>query len=112
MVRRHQLTRAFGEEVAEALLPVLNRELTEDELMDRFEVADKRYRECYCPPGYDDMALHVADFLIGSYGIEGWATEDGRNGVSYCNMGDPYTTTIVHGMDGEFHVQCWANLVR
>ena len=105
-----KLTEAFGEEAALVLLPVLRREYTEDELMDRFPAADRRYRECYHPPGYDDMAMHVANEILDMHGIEGQSSPDGRTGVSYCNAGDPYVVTLILTKDNNFRVGCTDNL--
>jgi hypothetical protein len=109
MVRKHDLTRAFGAEAAEVLLPVLNFELTVDELIERFEAADKRDRECHSAPGYADLALHVADDVLGTSGVEGWCSQGGRTGVSYCNAGDPYVPTVVLDRTGTFRIQAWEN---
>jgi hypothetical protein len=41
--------------------------------------------------------LEEADkrFSLGSYGVEGWSSEDGRRGVDYLNYGDPYEATLL-----------------
>ena len=105
-----RLTAAFGEEAAVVLVPVLTRAYDEDGLRNEFEVADKRYRECYHAPSYEDMALHVVDAVIGGYGVEGWPDEsDYTRGVSYVNMGYSYAETVVLDADDEFHVGTWAD---
>jgi hypothetical protein len=55
---------------------------------------DAWVRACYHEPGADEQALHAADVLLGTYGVEGWASDDGRSGVSYCNAGDTYEPTL------------------
>ncbi len=56
--------------------------------------ADAYARQCYHEPGRDLLILYAADELLGTCGIEGWADEDGRDGVSYCNAGDTYDATL------------------
>lgn len=58
-----------------------------------------------------EKALAVVDHILGTHGVEGWASPDGSTGVSYANTGDPYTTTIVYAR-GEFYVGCWADFVE
>ncbi len=58
------------------------------------ERADAYARACYHPPGRDLLIMYAADELLGTCGVEGWADEDGRDGVSYCNAGDTYDATL------------------
>lgn len=58
------------------------------------ERTDAWARACHHPPGQDELTLHAADELLGTYGVEGWSSEDGRTGVSYCNTGDTYGRTL------------------
>jgi len=55
---------------------------------------DAWVRSCYHEPDHEEQAIHAADVLLGTYGVEGWASEDGRSGVSYCNTGDTYAPTL------------------
>lgn len=64
---------------------------------------DAWVRSCYHEPDEDEQALHAADVLLGTYGVEGWADDDGRSGVSYCNTGDTYEATLFL-VDGRFLV--------
>lgn len=34
-------------------------------------------------------------FELGDFGVEGWATSDGRTGVSYLNFGDTYAASLI-----------------
>jgi len=36
-----------------------------------------------------------ARFELSDFGVEGWATSEGRTGISYLNFGDTYAPTIV-----------------
>jgi hypothetical protein len=58
------------------------------------ERADAHARACYHDPGRDVLILYAADELLGTYGVEGWPTNGGRDGVSYCNTGDTYAATL------------------
>ena len=69
---------------------------------------DRRYCECYNPPSAEDMALHVADCILQTHGVEGWCLAGSHTrGVSYCNTGDSYALTIVLGPAGYFYVSGW-----
>lgn len=71
--------------------------------------AQRRYRECYHHPGYPDIVLHVIDALLDTCGVEGWCLMDSyTEGVSYCNAGDTYSTTIFLSPDDQFYVCCLA----
>ena len=76
--------------------------------------AQSRYDECYHPPAYEDLAIHVMDALLGTCGVEGLAL-DLRDGVSYCNTGDSYAPTIILlRLSGRasWHIMCWADMVE
>ena len=70
---------------------------------------EARYRECHHPPSPEDMTLHVANAMLGTHGIEGWPNpENFREGISYCNAGDTYGTTLILGPYGNWYVGDWA----
>lgn len=51
-------------------------------------------------------------FGIG-YGCEGLSIDDGREGISYLNMGDTYDTTIIFDSRTErFSVGCYGDVVE
>ena len=53
--------------------------------------------QCHHRPGRVELALHAIDEVIGGYGVEGIPDEDYRKpGISYVNLFNIYTTTIVH----------------
>jgi hypothetical protein len=58
------------------------------------ERTDAYARRCYHDPGRDLLVLHAADELLQTCGVEGWSTNGGRDGVSYCNNGDTYAPTL------------------
>lgn len=60
--------------------------------------------------------LHDAErrFNLPTYGVEGWCTQMGRNGVSYLNAGDPYALTIyvrTTPFRAQVSLGCWGGLV-
>jgi hypothetical protein len=62
-------------------------------------------------PTIREGIMQAADLLLDTCGVEGWASEDGRSGVSYCNTGDSYARTLILD-DGEFKVTSWADLLE
>lgn len=60
-------------------------------------------------------ALELAEEKFGlGYGVEGFCNQsNGRDGVTYINVGDPYTTTVCFRSEDErFSVGCWGNRVE
>lgn len=49
---------------------------------------------CYSIPSRDEQIMTACDELLGTCGVEGFCSEDGTRGVSYCNTGDPYALTL------------------
>lgn len=70
----------------------------------------KRERECYNPPDEADLIMHVADHLMGTYGVEALELPGGEY-ADYCNTGDPYIITLVH-CDGVFSVCGWGDVIE
>lgn len=52
--------------------------------------------ECYHYPPHNERVMSAADEILGTYGVEGWASMDGSAGVSYCNTGDTYKLTLAY----------------
>lgn len=73
-------------------------------------------RACYHRPHWTDVALHAIDELLRTHGVEGWPDpKDMRHGVSYCNTGDTYATTIalIHDGDGRrWYLGSWGDLAE
>jgi hypothetical protein len=88
----------------------------EDTLLERYDEANRRLRECYNHPGLTDLKMNVLNSLIEGYGVEAIIHPDdysGSNAVEYVNMGDTYTSTICHdNSTGEFTINCWGDFVE
>jgi len=66
------------------------------------------YRRCFTMPDDGYTALHVADCILQTHGVEGWCLAGSfSKGVSYCNTGDSYALTIVLGPEDTFYVSGW-----
>lgn len=74
---------------------------------------DTLYRS-YRPHSDVEYRLLEVDTLLESHGIESIeAYIDGPTLISYCNMGDPYTPTVMyHHIDSRFLVASWADIVE
>ena len=59
-----------------------------------YPATERWVRSCYHTPHAAEIALHAIDMLIGCFGVEGWALDNGRGGVSYANTGESYAPTI------------------
>jgi len=46
--------------------------------------------------GPEEVLLIVDSMLEATYGVEGWAQDCGRNGVTYVNTGDTYGWTLAY----------------
>lgn len=57
--------------------------------------------------------LGAVNELLGFYGVE--HISHGRNSkspaIDYCNIGDPYNTTILL-VNGQFRIGCWGDIVE
>lgn len=81
----------------------------------RREYSKRRETEhCHCShTAVEVMQEAEKKFDLGTFGVEGWGDECGRDGVSYLNSGDPYDTTIVfHTWTERFYVRCYADSVE
>lgn len=55
---------------------------------------DRWVRQCFNTPRIEEQILCAIDEILGTYGIEGWSSDTGRRGVTYCNTGDTYARTF------------------
>ena len=95
-------------EDARILLACIRGELNPADL----PAGEERVRQCYSTPDDHDITMHVADAMLDTFGVEGWATDRYNwysGGVSYCNTGDSYAATLILGPDGCFYVGGWAD---
>jgi hypothetical protein len=106
-MRRSTLEQITTREKAELILKLINRELDPCEVSKQ---ASKRDAESYHPHDWQTLVMEAADEILGTCGVEGWAVNM-REGVEYCNTGDPYDTTLCC-VRGKFKVTNWASLVQ
>ena len=75
------------------------------------DVAEQRIRECYNPPDWHDVAMHVLDAMAGTYGVE--AIEGDSvfwPAAEYLNTGDTYRATLVYDFARDrFSVESWGD---
>ena len=108
MKTTRSLLKITDKETAETILAMINGEKDPREVS---EQCDRWVRQCYHEPSHDEQVLEAADELLGTYGTEGWADSDGRDGVSYCNTGDAYALTLC--LDhGTFKVTSWGSIAE
>lgn len=91
MTDLRNLKRITDEDTARTILDMIEGRRDPREVS---EACDQWVRWCYNTPTREEQALHAADDLLGTCGVEGYADEDGRGGVSYCNTGDTYALTL------------------
>lgn len=58
------------------------------------EKCDTWIRQCFHDPSHEDQVMCAVDELLGTFGVEGEADDDGRDGYTYCNTGDTYAPTL------------------
>jgi hypothetical protein len=85
------------------------RDYSLEELQERFPTLDEWVRRCYHEPSDEEQRLHAADCFLGTGGVEGQCSGDGRSGYSYCNTGESYDDTLILTRHGNFRVGCMAN---
>jgi hypothetical protein len=108
MTTLHHLRRITGVFTAQRILAMIRGELDPRE---ESEQCDRWVRQCYNEPSRAEQVLYAADELLGTYGVEGCADDDGRDGVSYCNTGDTYAATLF--LDhGQFRVSDLGTMVE
>ena len=81
----------------------------------------RRYYNRELPNHIGEHTSHLASealeaagkhFKVG-YGVEGFCDECGREGVSYINMGDTYSTTVLFDTRTEqFSIGCWGDIAE
>ena len=50
---------------------------------------------------------------LGTFGVEGWCDDYGRDGWQYLNAGDTYSLTVLFCSESErFSVGCWGDIVE
>ena len=60
-----------------------------------------------------ENALDRIDDLLGTYGVETLTARWSRPAVYYCNMGDPYSTTLLHRVGtGTLSIECWGDILE
>lgn len=77
----------------------------------------KRYERTSHASHLADEILKEADakFALDSHGVEGWCDGVGNEGVSYLNMDDTYTLTLVcetSNRSARFSVNSWGNIAE
>ncbi len=108
MTNLANLKRITDEDTARRILSMIDGDTNPREVS---EAADRWARQCYNEPWRDELIMCAADELLGTYGVEGSADEDGRDGWSYCNTGDTYAPTLF--LDhGTFRVSSLGTMVE
>jgi hypothetical protein len=102
------LKRIADEETARKILGMIRGELDPREVSER---CDTWVRACYHEPSIDEQIMEAANELLGTYGVEGYCSEDGRRGASFCNSGDSYTPEL-WCIDGRFTVTTKATVIE
>lgn len=81
-----------------------------------FDNADLAHLESYTPHNWEHLALIAIDEVLEMYGVEGFTLPDGySHGVSYCNTGDAYATTVCLITDSQgvrWHLGSYGDLVE
>lgn len=99
------LSRVFSDpKAARRVLEMKHAELSET------EAGYARIRECYSPPAWSDVRMHVLDRLAETYGVEAFQTRE-SGWVEYLNTGDPYAATLIYRR-GRYIVGCWADIAE
>lgn len=103
---RKTLVESFGEDKGVHL----HRMLRSDSLCDEFESVRSWAGQCFNWPSLEDRKMYAADEILETCGVEGWCYSDIRYGLSYCNTGDSYATTLCYDSERDrFFVSCWAD---
>lgn len=103
-------------EQAKLLRKVLTFQGTIYELLEQFDFprTTRWVKDCYHDPSLRTLKLHIADEILGTYGVE--HIDKGRNAkspaIDYCNTGDPYRTTLMYIHGRGFRVGCWGDIVE
>ena len=105
-----RLIEAFGEDTGARLYAVLHGQI--DPLS--FPTVAAWDRACYHPPGTWDLRLAAADVVLDGSGVEGITIDgDCYPCAEYVNLGDTYTTTLVHDIPaGRIRIGSWGDFVE
>ena len=110
---KNQLIKLFqDEEKAKAALRIIETDSI-SVIMEHY-AARNRARQCYNPPSYNDLKMHVLNAMLEGYGVEGFQIADGYTEKCYCsyvNLGDTYAYTILC-VGGDFEVGCWGDVAE
>ncbi len=83
------------------------------ELTEGDKVKALRLRAILEEPMRVQAMMEACNKVLGTYGVE--CIDRGHNSKSpsimYCNMGDPYTWTLLY-YSSSFHVGCWGDIVE
>src|SRR5579871_6680025 len=91
--KRISLIQTFGEEKGEKLYEVLHTA----NAWEKYASAQAYRLQCYNEPPIADLKLYACDEILETCGIEGIAYDhDLRYGLSFCNAGDSYNTTLTY----------------
>lgn len=61
---------------------------------------------------WNDKLVEI-DTILDTYGVEGFVYDDYRFGLSYCNAGDTYETTITYcSKEEKFRVESWGDALE
>lgn len=78
------------------------------------KLAKLNYNNAHPSFAVRDVLLAAEEkFVLPTYGVEGWAVKNGRNGVSYLNTGDPYERTIyvrTTPFSAKTSLGCWGDV--
>lgn len=76
------------------------------------EAGASRVRECYNPPGTEDVRMHVLNACDGGlHGVEAIRLHDGCDYADYLNTGDTYAPTLIL-YNGRYRVQSVGDFVE
>jgi hypothetical protein len=101
-----RLSLIFGDKAKQAktILLMKSSELAE------LPAGKARIRECYYQPKTYDIRLHCLNYLLGSYGVEGFELKDGSY-CDYLNTGETYSLTLVR-FRGNYYVRDWGSIAE
>lgn len=101
------LRRCFGDKAREAKRAL---HMSRQELLETYDAAGRRLRECYNPPQTYDIRLETLNAIGDFHGVEGVQAKNGR-WASYLNTGDTYNDTLIY-WNGHYRVQSLGDFVE
>jgi hypothetical protein len=113
------------EKIANVLgIPRQNARTLKDVLTGKVDLEDieagaERIGECYHKPSKIDVVMHIANKILGGYGVEyvahkndGYLERESK-GFEYVNMGDTYEPTLIFDrLKGKWIVGTWGDIVE